>query len=157
MPLELVGVWGLASRPISGAHFNPAESVVQALRGEMAWRHASAYAVAQICGCCLGMFLAHGMFGLPLLQASTHMRMGQWLSDAVATAGLVLVVMTHRRPTDVPWLVAASTVRRLGLPHRHRLPIRQSRLPARSPIRFQAFDRATTCGFILAQFAGVPR
>lgn len=95
--------------PISGAHFNPAMSVVQALRGSLPWRDASAYAVAQVCGCCLGMLLAHAMFGLPLLQASTHMRTGfaQWLSEAVATGGLVLVVMGHRRPTDAPWLVAA--------------------------------------------------
>jgi glycerol uptake facilitator-like aquaporin len=94
--------------PISGAHFNPAVSVVQALRGEMKWRHASTYAVTQVCGCCLGTLLAHGMFGLPLLQAASHVRAGfaQWLSEAVATGGLVLVVTGHRRPTEAPWLVA---------------------------------------------------
>lgn len=95
--------------PISGAHFNPAVSVVQALRGEMNWPDAGRYAVAQIAGCCLGALLAHAMFGLPLLQTSSHVRAGfaQWLSEAVATGGLVLVVTGHRRPSDAPWLVAA--------------------------------------------------
>ena len=95
--------------PISGAHFNPAVSVVQALRGEMTWRLAGAYAITQVCGCCLGAFLAHGMFGLTLLQTSSHVRAGfaQWLSEAVATGGLILVVTGHRRPGDAPWLVAA--------------------------------------------------
>jgi len=94
--------------PISGAHFNPAVSLVQALRGEMAWGLAGAYAIAQICGCCLGALLAHGMFGLTLLQTSSHVRagFGQWLSEAVATSGLILVVTGHRRPGDAPWLVA---------------------------------------------------
>jgi glycerol uptake facilitator-like aquaporin len=95
--------------PISGAHFNPAVSVVQALRGEMPWRLAAAYAITQVVGCCVGTLLAHGMFGLPLLQTSTHARAGfaQWLSEAVATGGLVLVVTAHRRDSDAPWLVAA--------------------------------------------------
>jgi glycerol uptake facilitator-like aquaporin len=95
--------------PISGAHFNPAVTVVQALRSELPWRLAGAYVVAQICGCCLGTLLAHGMFGLPLLQTSSHVRAGfaQWLSEAVATGGLILVVTGHRRASDAPWLVAA--------------------------------------------------
>ena len=94
--------------PISGAHFNPAVSVAQALRGKMAWRLAGAYAITQICGCCLGTLLAHGMFGLPLLQTSSHVREGfaQWLSEAVATGGLILVISGHRRADDAPWLVA---------------------------------------------------
>lgn len=94
--------------PVSGAHFNPAVSAVQALRGEMPWRLAGAYAITQVCGCCLGTLLAHGMFGLPLLQTSSHVRagFGQWLSEAVATGGLILVVTGHRRAGDAPWLVA---------------------------------------------------
>ncbi len=76
--------------PISGAHFDPAVSVVQALRGETKWRNASAYSITQIVGCCVGTLLPHGMFGLLLLQTSTHVRAGfaQWLSEAVATGGL---------------------------------------------------------------------
>lgn len=94
--------------PISGAHFNPAISLVQAIRGSMTWREASAYTVAQVIGCCLGAMLAHAMFELPLLQTSLHIRTGpgQWLAETVATCGLLLVVLGHRRAEDAPWMVA---------------------------------------------------
>jgi glycerol uptake facilitator-like aquaporin len=95
--------------PISGAHFNPAVSLVQALRRVITWREAGVYAVAQVLGCCVGAVLAHAMFELPLLQTSVHIRMGsaQWLAEAVATCGLVLVVLGHQREEDAPWMVAA--------------------------------------------------
>ena len=95
--------------PVSGAHFNPAVSLVQGLRGSLTWRDAGAYAVVQILGCCLGAILAHAMFDLPWLQSSVHVRTGpsQWLAEAVATFGLILVVLGHQRPQDAPWMVAA--------------------------------------------------
>ena len=95
--------------PISGAHFNPAVSLVQALRGALSWREAWAYAAIQIAGCCGGAILAHAMFGLPLIQSSLHARTGfaQWLAEFVATLGLLLVVLGHRRAEDTPWMVAA--------------------------------------------------
>ncbi len=95
--------------PISGAHFNPAVSLIQAIRGALSWRDAGAYAVIQILGCCLGVVLAHAMFNLPWLQSSVHMRTGpsQWLAEGVATFGLLLVVLGHRRPQDAPWMLAA--------------------------------------------------
>jgi glycerol uptake facilitator-like aquaporin len=95
--------------PVSGAHFNPAVSFIQALRGSMLWREAGAYTLVQIVGCCLGAFLAHAMFALPILQTSTHGRAGagQCLAETVATAGLILVVLGHRRSEDAPWMVAA--------------------------------------------------
>ena len=95
--------------PVSGAHFNPAVSLVQALRGAMPWGETVAYSAVQIVGCCLGAILAHVMFGLPWLQSSGHVRTGlaQWLAEGVATFGLVLVVLGHRRPQDAPWMVAA--------------------------------------------------
>jgi glycerol uptake facilitator-like aquaporin len=95
--------------PISGAHFNPAVSLVQALRGVLPWREACAYAVIQTIGCCAGAILAHAMFELPLVQSSLHARTGvaQWLAEFVATLGLLLVVLGHRRAQDAPWMVAA--------------------------------------------------
>jgi glycerol uptake facilitator-like aquaporin len=95
--------------PLSGAHFNPAVSLVQALRGKLAWRHLAPYVLVQVAGCCAGALLAHAMFELPLLQTSAHARAGpaQWLAEAVATCGLLLVVIGHRRSEDAPWMVGA--------------------------------------------------
>jgi len=95
--------------PVSRAHFNPAVSLVQALRGALSWREAGAYAVVQVLGCCAGAMVAHAMFGLPWVQSSLHVRTGpgQWLAEAIATFGLLLVVLGHRRPQDAPWMVAA--------------------------------------------------
>jgi len=86
----------------------PAVSLVQAIRRSLTWREAAAYATVQILGCCLGALLAHAMFELSWWQSSMHMRSGpaQWLSEIVATGGLILVVLGHRRPEDAPWMVA---------------------------------------------------
>jgi len=94
--------------PVSGAHFNPAVSLVQAVRRALPWPEAASYALVQVIGCCLGAVLAHAMFELPLLQSSLHARAGfaQWLSEAVATFGLLLVVLGCRRAEDAPWMVA---------------------------------------------------
>lgn len=95
--------------PLSGAHFNPAVSFVQGVRGTLPWGEVGAYALVQVVGCCLGAILAHAMFDLPWLQSSAHVRTGasQWLAEAVATLGLVLVVLGHRRAEDAAWMVAA--------------------------------------------------
>jgi glycerol uptake facilitator-like aquaporin len=95
--------------PVSGAHFNPAVSMVQALRGALPWRDAGAYVLMQILGCCAGAMLAHAMFSLPLIQSSIHVRTGlaQWLAEYVATLGLLLVILGHRKAQDAPWMVAA--------------------------------------------------
>lgn len=95
--------------PVSGAHFNPAVSMILTLQRRLPWFEAGAYMVLQILGCCAGAVLAHAMFDLPLIQFSTHIRMGgaQWLAEFVATLGLLLVVLGHRRAQDAPWMVAA--------------------------------------------------
>jgi glycerol uptake facilitator-like aquaporin len=95
--------------PVSGAHFNPAVSLIEALRGKLLWTDAGAYTIAQVLGCCAGALLAHSMFELQLWQPSAHIRAGpaQWLAEAVATFGLLLVVLGHRRSVDAPWMVAA--------------------------------------------------
>jgi glycerol uptake facilitator-like aquaporin len=95
--------------PVSGAHFNPAVSVIEALRGRLPWRDAGTYTFVQIVGCCAGALTAHLMFELPVWQFSAHVRTGpaQWLAESVATFGLLLVVLGHRRSEDAPWMVAA--------------------------------------------------
>ena len=80
--------------PISGAQMNPAVSLVAASRREIGWGDAGAYIAAQLVGGIIGMLAAHAMFDLPLLQMSDKARTGsgQWLSEAIATFGLVLTI-----------------------------------------------------------------
>ena len=94
---------------VSGAHFNPAVSVAFALRGELAWRMASLYVSVQIAAAIAGAWVAHAMFELPIVQSSAHIRTGaaQWLAEGVATLGLLLVILGHRRSEDAPWMVSA--------------------------------------------------
>jgi len=95
--------------PISGAHFNPAVTLVALWRGEVRPKQSIACIVAQIVGCCAGAVLANAMFELPLVQASTHARTGsaQWLSEGVATAGLILVAFSSPTITAAAWRVSA--------------------------------------------------
>lgn len=81
--------------PVSGAHFNPAVSAVMAWRGALPRTHLAGYVAAQLSGAWVGALLAHAMFDLPLLQWSARPRSGpgQWLAEAVATAGLLLVIL----------------------------------------------------------------
>jgi glycerol uptake facilitator-like aquaporin len=96
--------------PVSGAHFNPAVTLVFALRREIAAGPALFYVAAQALGGIAGTLLAHAMFSEPLLQAFTTARTGaaQWLSEGVATFGLLLTILLgrHARPETVPLLVA---------------------------------------------------
>jgi len=84
----------LALGPISGAHLNPAVTLVSAIQGEFGWREIPAYVGAQVAGALLGVALAHAMFGLPAFSVSTHVRSGvaQVLAEGVATFGLILVI-----------------------------------------------------------------
>ena len=95
--------------PVSGAHFNPAVTLVFALRREIAVPLAAAYVLAQVAGGLLGGILAHAMFELPVLQIGTIARSGtgQWLAEGVATFGLIATILggLRFRPEAVPWLV----------------------------------------------------
>jgi glycerol uptake facilitator-like aquaporin len=95
--------------PVSGAHLNPAVSLAFALRGELPWRHAGGYLVAQLAGGIVGVWAAHAMFGLPLWQLSTTVRsdVGQWTAEVVATFGLLLTIFgcVARAPGAVAWAV----------------------------------------------------
>ena len=99
----LIEVFG----PVSGAHFNPAVSAVMAFRGELPLTLLAPYVVAQLFGAMLGAWLAHSMFDMSILQFSTHVRSGtgQWIAEAVATAGLLLVIL-RAPPTRVAAMVA---------------------------------------------------
>jgi glycerol uptake facilitator-like aquaporin len=87
----LIEVFG----PISGAHFNPVVSAVMAFRGELPRRDLAPYVAMQLIGAVLGAWLAHAMFDLSIVQTSTKLRMGtgQWIAEAVATAGLLLTIL----------------------------------------------------------------
>lgn len=81
--------------PISGAHFNPAVTLVFALRREIGAGMALAFVAAQLAGGILGVWSAHLMFDLPILQSSDTARTGpgQWAGEAMATFGLVLTIL----------------------------------------------------------------
>jgi len=87
----LIEVFG----PVSGAHFNPAVSVVMAVRGDLPKGSLAPYVAAQLVGAMLGAWLAHAMFDMAIVQFSTRIRAGtgQWIAEAVATAGLLLVIL----------------------------------------------------------------
>ncbi|HEU4486815.1 MAG TPA: MIP/aquaporin family protein [Povalibacter sp.] len=95
--------------PISGAHLNPAVSIVACLRRRIDPSVATAYVVAQVLGCLLGALLAHAMFDLPALQISTHTRtgLGQFLSEVVATAGLITIAVSCTTPQQAAWRIPA--------------------------------------------------
>lgn len=100
----LIEVFG----PISGAHFNPAVSAVMAWRGDLPRASFIPYVAAQLLGAMLGAWLAHLMFDLPVLQFSSKVRsgMGQWVAEAVATAGLLLVILRAPPGRAAPMVAA---------------------------------------------------
>src|SRR5471032_3340111 len=87
----LIEVFG----PLSGAHFNPAVSLVMASRGQLAWTLLIPYIAMQLLGAMLGAWLAHAMFDMNIVQFSTKLRTGtgQWIAEGVATFGLLLVIL----------------------------------------------------------------
>jgi glycerol uptake facilitator-like aquaporin len=105
MLVVLITIFG----PISGAHFNPAVSLVFAIRRALPAQEAASYTIAQILGGVAGTLTAHLMFALPVIEASVKIRTGgaQWFSEFVATFGLVAVILGGIRfeRKAVPWLV----------------------------------------------------
>src|SRR5216110_2533579 len=101
----LISIFG----PISGAHFNPAVSLIFALKRDLTPRDAALYMAVQVAGGIIGTMIAHAMFALPLLDASLKARTGgaQWLAEGVAAFGLVATILAgirFNRPA-IPWLV----------------------------------------------------
>ena len=85
--------------PVSGAHFNPVVSLVDAAFGGLRWRHAAAYVPAQVGGCIAGAVLANAMFALSAISISSHHRASpaHLLAEVVATVGLLLVIFSLAR------------------------------------------------------------
>lgn len=102
--------------PISGAHFNPFVTLVLAAGNLVPKREVAPYMIAQCAGAVVGVWTTHLMFGLPILQFSTHTRtgVGQWAGEFVATFGLLMVIESGRRyfaaalPTDVALYIVAA-------------------------------------------------
>lgn len=100
--------------PISGAHFNPAVTVVMSLQRIQPWRVAGLYVGAQIIGAVAGTAVAHLMFEAPVLVLGDQVRTGaaQWLSEGIATFGLLLTILigVRHKPAAIPALVACYIV-----------------------------------------------
>lgn len=147
----LIEVFG----PVSGAHFNPAVSAVMAWRGELPLGALLPYIAAQLLGAMLGAFLAHAMFDLPIVQWSAKVRTGhgQWIAEAVATAGLLLVIL--RAPAS---RVAAMVAAYIGAAYWFTASTSFAN-PAAAFGRmfsdtFAGIEPASAPGFVLAQLAG---
>jgi len=95
--------------PISGAHFNPVVTLMALWQRQLPAGQSAAYITLQVAGCCAGAMLANLMFELPAIQASTHARAGsaQWLSETVATAGLIFIAFSSPSVSAATWRVPA--------------------------------------------------
>jgi glycerol uptake facilitator-like aquaporin len=147
----LIEVFG----PISGAHFNPAVSAAMALRRELPRSELLPYIAAQLAGAMLGAWLAHAMFDMTILQFSTRLRSGtgQWIAEAVATAGLLLVIL--RAPAG---RAAAMVAAYIGAAYWFTASTSFAN-PAAAVGRmfsdsFAGIAPASVPGFVLAQLAG---
>jgi glycerol uptake facilitator-like aquaporin len=110
----LLYVLMLVLGPISGAHFNPAVTLVATIERFAAPGRAGAFVAAQVLGGILGTLLAHGMFDLPAVTFSSRQRTGldQWLAEAVATFGLLITILGLRR--SQPAVLAAAVAAYIG-------------------------------------------
>ena len=111
--VTLLGVLIYTLAPISGAHFNPVVSLVMMLRGELSLRDFIAYTLTQIISMLAGAMLAHAMFGLALLQTSTHVRstVGEGIGEFVATFVLLFTILgTIRRNPDLTALTVPAAI-----------------------------------------------
>lgn len=144
--------------PVSGAHFNPVVSLSEAWNGGLSWREATLYVAAQTVSAVAGVLLAHAMFDLPLLQASTHIRSGasQWLSEGVATFGLLAVIAgcARFRPADIPVAVAAYITSAYWFTASTSFANPAVTLARSVTNTFAGIRPADVPGFMLAQFGG---
>ena len=144
--------------PISGAHFNPAVSLVMHLRGEIGSAELAAFAGVQVAAGVLGAWAAHAMFGLPMIQLSTHLRdgPGQWLGEFIATFGLVLTILLtlRHRPASVPASVALYIAAAYWFTSSTSFANPAITLARSLSDTFAGIAPASVPGFIAAQLAG---
>ena len=147
----LIEVFG----PVSGAHFNPAVSLVMAVRGVLPKAALLPYVGAQLVGAMLGAWLAHTMFDMTILQFSTHVRSGagQWIAEAVATAGLLLVIL-RAPPGRAPAMVAAYIGAAYWFTASTSFANPAAAFGRMFSDSFAGIAPASVAGFVIAQFAG---
>ena len=139
--------------PVSGAHFNPAVTLM--LGARRLWLP---FVAAQLLGGVIGVLIAHAMFGLPLIETSTHIRTGagQWIGEFVATFGLLftIVVGSRQRPDAVPALVALWIVAGYWFTSSTSFANPAITIARALTDSFAGIRPADAPGFIIAQFAG---
>lgn len=144
--------------PVSGAHFNPAVSLVMRLHGDCCWKGLAATVAMQIGAGVLGVLAAHAMFDLPVIQVSRHLRdgPGQWLGEFVATFGLVATILltVRHRPESVPISVALYIAAAYWFTSSTSFANPAITLGRALSNTFAGIAPASVPGFILAQFAG---
>ena len=144
--------------PVSGAHFNPAVSLVMRLRGELSTGQLLAYVGVQIAAGILGAWAAHAMFGLPIIQFSQHVRSGpgQWLGEFIATFGLVLTILLtlRHRAASVPASVALFIAAAYWFTSSTSFANPAITLARSLSDTFAGIAPSSVPGFIVAQFAG---
>jgi glycerol uptake facilitator-like aquaporin len=144
--------------PLSGAHFNPAVTLVMTLRGEGSWSGLGPMIAAQLGGGVLGVWTAHAMFDLPVLQLSQHLRggSGQWLGEFVATFGLVTTILltARHRPQSVPASVALYIAAAYWFTSSTSFANPAITLARSLSDSFAGIAPSSVPGFIAAQFAG---
>lgn len=150
----LVGTLG----PVSGAHFNPAVTLVMALRGEIRVADAAIYILLQVAGCVLGAVLAHAMFGLPLLQEGMSERStsGHLIAEGAATFALVFAILgaIRHRPNDIPAIVALVIAAGYWWTSSTSFANPAITIARAFTDTFAGIRPADVTGFILAQLAG---
>ena len=144
--------------PVSGAHFNPAVTLVDASQGGLPWRRVPGYVGAQIAGAFIGVAVAHLMFGQPVFSASRHARAGgaQMFSEFVATFGLLAVIWgcARRRSSAVPFAVAAYITGAYWFTASTSFANPAVTLARSASDTFAGIRPEDVPGFILAQLAG---
>lgn len=144
--------------PISGAHFNPAVSLVMRLRGDCCWQGLASTIAVQVAAGILGVWATHVMFDLPILQVSTHARTGpgQWLGEFIATFGLLLTIIgtARHRPAAVPASVALYITAAYWFTSSTSFANPAITLARSLSDTFAGIAPADVAGFVLAQLAG---